>query len=635
MTTNDAPESRQLALRNDSDVARPGTSTALESSSTNVEILEPSGTIFDTPEHTHQALNDVGYLTTTTVSTNIYLAARMNKPLLLEGPAGAGKTELALSVANAEKLRFIRFQCYEGISDKQAMGDYNRALQEMFVLLQSKNQTCTWDEIRTEIVGRSYFMSGPLLEALESPERVVLLIDELDKVDHSFEATLLEILSVWEMSVPGMGTIRATKPPFTVITSNQERFLGYPLRRRAIYLQIEHPTARVEAAIVARKTPDLPHELHCFIAGFGKALRAYPMDKSPSISEIVDLAKALGLLGRTSIRPQDKDILLPLIAKTEADRKKLLMKSNFENLVELAARHRDEMLSPACPSSEIVLHKEIIVPQTKATTARAVACKVTPNQKSGTGAPRLDAWGMRNLLRLPVWTVVVFFALSGHAQQGQSAQQEQQAQAALYAAEQQAQATLVAAAIRGPEALAAAEQGVQPVQPWLHMPYAPPAQQAQRPRPAEIVYYADAYADYYHVPREIVHAVITHESAWKPKVVSNMGAMGLMQLMPATAAYYGVTDPFDISQNIGGGVHYLADLIAKLGDWRLAIAGYYAGATYPLQRGLAYANQDVVQYVNAIQRLYTRELSVSPKPEAPPVAPAADPIQHNAPEVNQ
>jgi hypothetical protein len=372
-----------------------------------------------------------------------------------------------------------------------------------------------------------------------------------------------------------MGTIKATKPPFTVITSNQERFLGYPLRRRAIYLQIEHPTVQVEAAIVARKTPELSHELHCFIAGFGKALRAYPMDKSPSISEIVDLARALGLLGRTAIRPQDKDILLPLIAKTEADRKKLLMKSNFENLIELAARHRDEMLTPVCTPSETAVNKEIIVPQAKATTARVVPCKVTPNQKSG--APRLDAWGMRNLLRLPLWTVVAFFALSGHAQQTRRVQPE---------------------------------------------------------RPPEMVYYANAYADYYHVPREIVYAVITHESGWKAKAVSNMGAMGLMQLMPATAAYYSVADPFDISQNIGAGVHYLADLIAKLSDWRLAIAGYYCGATYPLQRGLAYANQDVVQYVNAIQRLYTHELSISPKPEAPPVAPPTDPIQQDTPEVN-
>jgi soluble lytic murein transglycosylase-like protein len=149
-----------------------------------------------------------------------------------------------------------------------------------------------------------------------------------------------------------------------------------------------------------------------------------------------------------------------------------------------------------------------------------------------------------------------------------------------------------------------------------------------------MVYYANAYADYYHVPREIVYAVITHESGWKAKAVSNMGAMGLMQLMPATAAYYSVADPFDISQNIGAGVHYLADLIAKLSDWRLAIAGYYCGATYPLQRGLAYANQDVVQYVNAIQRLYTHELSISPKPEAPPSAPPSDPIQQDTPEVN-
>ena len=161
MTANDAPESRQLALHKGRDLALSEALPTTESLSPPGEILDPSDTIFDSPEHTHQALNDVGYLTTNAVSTNIYLAARMNKPLLLEGPAGAGKTELALSVAKAEKLRFIRFQCYEGISDKQAMGDYNRALQEMFVAFQAKKQTCTWDEIRAEIVGRSYFMSGP------------------------------------------------------------------------------------------------------------------------------------------------------------------------------------------------------------------------------------------------------------------------------------------------------------------------------------------------------------------------------------------------------------------------------------------------------------------------------------------
>ena len=300
--------------------------------------------IFDSPERTHQSLIDVGYLTKREISTVIYLAGKQNRPLLLEGPAGAGKTELALSVAKAEKMRFIRLQCYEGISDKQAVGDYNRALQEMFVILQSKNQTCSWDEIRKEIIGRAFFIAGPLLEALESPERVVLLIDELDKVDHAFEATLLEILSVWEMSVPLLGTIRSTHPPFTVITSNQERFLGYPLRRRSFYIQIEHPTAQLEAAIVARKTPNASHELHAFIAGFAQALRAYPMDKSPSISEMNDLAMALTGLGRVSLYPEDKEILLPLIAKTEGDRKRLLMKDGFENLVELARKNAEEMI---------------------------------------------------------------------------------------------------------------------------------------------------------------------------------------------------------------------------------------------------------------------------------------------------
>jgi len=292
--------------------------------------------IVDSPEQMHQALMDVGYLIKPEVSMVIYLAGKLNRPLLLEGPAGAGKTELALSVAKAEKMRFIRLQCYEGISDKQAVGDFSRALQEMFVLLQSKSQTHSWEEIRKEIIGRSFFIAGPLLEALESPERVVLLIDELDKVGHPFEAMLLEILSVWEMSVPLLGTIRCAHPPFTVITSNQERFLGYPLRRRSFYIQIEHPTAQLEASIVARKTPNASHELHAFIAGFAQALRAYPMDKSPSISEMNDLAMALETLGRTSLNSEDKTILLPLIAKTEGDRKRLLMKDGFENLVQLA-----------------------------------------------------------------------------------------------------------------------------------------------------------------------------------------------------------------------------------------------------------------------------------------------------------
>ena len=127
-------------------------------------------------------------------------------------------------------------------------------------------------------------------------------------------------------------------------------------------------------------------------------------------------------------------------------------------------------------------------------------------------------------------------------------------------------------------------------------------------RTPEIVYYADAYADHYGVPRELVYAMITQESGWKPKAVSSKGALGLMQLLPATAAQYGVHDPFDISENIGAGVHYLADLIAQFHDWRLAVASYYCGPTYPLRRGLRYANPEVVAYVRAIHASYYREL---------------------------
>jgi soluble lytic murein transglycosylase-like protein len=127
-------------------------------------------------------------------------------------------------------------------------------------------------------------------------------------------------------------------------------------------------------------------------------------------------------------------------------------------------------------------------------------------------------------------------------------------------------------------------------------------------RPAEIVYYADAYADHYGVPRELVYAVISQESGWKQTAVSNKGAMGLMQLMPATAIRYGVRDPFSISENIGAGVHYLADLITQFKDMRLAVASYYCGPSYPLKRGLEYANPDVVAYVAAIRKLYAREI---------------------------
>jgi MoxR-like ATPase len=182
------------------------------------------------------------------------------------------------------------------------------------------------------------------LRALQYEKPCVLLIDELDKVDHAFEATLLELLSVWQLSIPKLGTIRARSIPFVVLTSNEERRIGDPLRRRSFYLRVEHPTAEREAEIVALRTSDSTHEFHAGMAGLAKALRGWSMEKPPSVSEILDLAQALKVLGSEQITPEMRDILLPLLAKTEADRRKLLLRDGFASLIFDAQQYSAEVL---------------------------------------------------------------------------------------------------------------------------------------------------------------------------------------------------------------------------------------------------------------------------------------------------
>ena len=263
---------------------------------------------------------------------------------MLEGPAGAGKTELASSVARAYGVPLIRLQCYQGINEEKAIGQYDRSLQELYVLLMSKSdRTPDWAEIKRKVTSRSYFMAGPLLEAIEQERPCVLLIDEIDKVDYAFEAMLLELLSAWTLSIPKMGTVAATSIPHVFLTSNQERRLGDPLRRRSFYLVVEHPSAEREAAIVAKRTPDAGEETHRFIAGLAKSLRAYTLEKPPSISEMNDVALAMELLGIQRLGPEHKDIMLPLIAKTEGDRKRLLLKQAFESIVRMANRYANEL----------------------------------------------------------------------------------------------------------------------------------------------------------------------------------------------------------------------------------------------------------------------------------------------------
>ncbi len=300
--------------------------------------------MFASPAETQARLESAGYFTDIKVATGVFLAASIHRPILLEGPAGAGKTELASSTARTLCVPLLRLQCYQGIDEEKAIGQYDRSLQELYVLLMSRStQTPDWPRIKREITSRAYFMAGPLLEAIEQEDPCVLLIDEIDKVDYAFEAMLLELLSVWALSIPRMGTVRATSIPLVFLTSNQERRLGDPLRRRCFYLVVEHPNAEREAAIVARHTPHVGAATHRFIAGLAKSLRAYTLEKPPSISEMNDVAMAMELLGIDQILPADKEIMLPLIAKTEGDRKRLLMKEAFESIVRMAAKYAEQI----------------------------------------------------------------------------------------------------------------------------------------------------------------------------------------------------------------------------------------------------------------------------------------------------
>jgi MoxR-like ATPase len=296
------------------------------------------------PNEIRWALERAGYFTDLRTATTVYLAGKIHRPIMLEGPAGAGKTELASSVARAYSVPLIRLQCYQGINEEKAIGQYDRSLQELYVLLMSKSdRTPDWAEIKREVTSRSYFMAGPLLQAIEQERPCVLLIDEIDKVDYAFEAMLLELLSAWTLSIPKMGTVAATSIPHVFLTSNQERRLGDPLRRRSFYLVVEHPSAEREAAIVAKRTPGAGEETHQFIAGLAKSLRAYTLEKPPSISEMNDVALAMELLGIQRLGPEHKDIMLPLIAKTEGDRKRLLLKQAFESIVRMANRYANEL----------------------------------------------------------------------------------------------------------------------------------------------------------------------------------------------------------------------------------------------------------------------------------------------------
>lgn len=303
--------------------------------------------MFASPEVLSDGLRSTGYIADKEMTIVLYLASRLHKPLIMEGPAGSGKTQLAYAIAAAADTVVERLQCYEGINEDKAIGKFDEALQRLYVELKAKSGSADWASVRTELHSREFFSAGPLLRALLYEKPCVLLIDEIDKVDQEFEAMLLELLSVWQLSIPKLGTVKSRSIPFVVLTSNEERRIGDPLRRRSFYLRVEHPTAEREAKIVALRTPDSTAGFHAGMAGLAKALRGWSLEKPPSVSEILDLAEALKILGCEQVTPEMRDVLLPLLAKTEADRKKLLLRDGFASLIYDAQQYSAQALHGA------------------------------------------------------------------------------------------------------------------------------------------------------------------------------------------------------------------------------------------------------------------------------------------------
>lgn len=299
--------------------------------------------MFSSVQELSEKLQRARYITDPVTLSIVFLATRMHKPLLIEGPPGCGKTELAYAVAEAAGAAVERLQCYIGISEEKAIGKFDDALQKLFLETQADKLEKDWSEVRRRLHTLDFFAEGPLVRALRYQHRpCVLLVDELDKVDQGFEAMLLEILSVWQISVPKLGTITAAQIPLAVLSSNEERRLGDPLRRRCFYLRFEYPTVEREIEILgARSRSDSPR-LRGQLAGLAHALRGWNMEKPPSIAEMLDLAQALELLGMDEISHEQRDLLLPLLAKTESDRKRLLLRAGFEGLVADSKRYRDE-----------------------------------------------------------------------------------------------------------------------------------------------------------------------------------------------------------------------------------------------------------------------------------------------------
>lgn len=290
---------------------------------------------WSTPTDVREALEAAGYLADDRIAQVVFLATKLDKPILTEGPAGVGKTALALAIAEATERRLVRLQCYEGLDEAKALyeWDYHKQL----LRLQS-DEGARWDDLEGDIFSEAFLLERPLLAAIRSEEPVVLLIDEADRVEVETEALLLEVLDSFQVTIPELGTIEAVSKPIVVLTSNNTRELSEALKRRCLYLHVPYPSIERERAILESRVPALPDHFAEKIARTVASIRQVPTRKAPSVSESIDWARTLLALGIDELDDAATASTLNVLLKYQTDIERIAKELSLEVATEASPK---------------------------------------------------------------------------------------------------------------------------------------------------------------------------------------------------------------------------------------------------------------------------------------------------------